>query len=254
MPEKKKILLVGESWISSASHAKGFDQFFTTTAHNGAVNFLKAMRDTPYEVIHMPSEVAQSQFPATVEELGGYAAIILSDIGANTLLIHPDTWLHSKVFPNRLKVVAEYVKNGGAIMMVGGYLSFQGVNGQARYRNTPIEKLLPVSCLPYDDRQETPEGSVVSVVEAGHPVIAGLPAAWPPLLGYTDVVLLPDATLVATVGEDNHPLIAARDMGNARSLVWTSDMSAHWMPDDYLAWPGYKTLWLNCLDWLTTRS
>jgi hypothetical protein len=70
--EKKKILLVGGSGsISSASHAKGFDQFFTTTAHNGAVNFLKAMRDTPYEVIHMPSEVAQSQFPATVEGLAG---------------------------------------------------------------------------------------------------------------------------------------------------------------------------------------
>lgn len=254
MSSRKKVLLVGESWISSASHAKGFDQFFTTTAHNGAVNFLKVMSDTDYDVTHMPSEVAQSQFPAKVEDLAQYDAIILSDVGANTILIHPDTWLHSKIFPNRLKVIAEYVKNGGSIMMVGGYLSFQGVNGQARYRNTPIEKLLPVTCLPYDDRQETPEGSEVKVISTEHPVVAGLPATWPVLLGYNEVVLHPEAILVATVGEDEHPLIAARDMGNSRSLVWTSDMSAHWMPDDYLAWPGYKALWVNCLDWLTARS
>lgn len=254
MSSRKKILLVGESWISSASHAKGFDQFFTTTAHNGAVNFLKVMNDTDYDVTHMSSEVAQSQFPAKAEDLAQYDAIILSDVGANTILIHPDTWLHSKIFPNRLKVIAEYVKNGGSIMMVGGYLSFQGVNGQARYRNTPIEKLLPVTCLPYDDRQETPEGSEVKVINPAHAVVSGLPSTWPVLLGYNEVVLHPEATLVATVGEDEHPLIAARDMGNSRSLVWTSDMSAHWMPDEYLAWPGYKALWVNCLDWLTARG
>ena len=42
--------------------------------------------------------------------------------------------------------------------MVGGYYSFQGINGGARYHGTPVEEVLPVEILPYDDRIEVPEG------------------------------------------------------------------------------------------------
>ena len=42
--------------------------------------------------------------------------------------------------------------------MVGGYYSFQGINGGARYHGTPVEEVLPVEILPYDDRVEVPEG------------------------------------------------------------------------------------------------
>ncbi len=53
-------------------------------------------------------------------------AIILSDIGANTLLLHPDTWLKSRRTANRLTLLHDYVAGGGALMMIGGYYSFQG--------------------------------------------------------------------------------------------------------------------------------
>ena len=33
---KKKVLLAGESWVSTATHIKGFDQFPTVTYHTGA--------------------------------------------------------------------------------------------------------------------------------------------------------------------------------------------------------------------------
>ena len=47
-----------------------------------------------------------------------------------------------------------------------------------------VEDTLPVTCLPYDDRVEMPEGTVAQVVAADHPVMAGLTGrAWPPLLG-----------------------------------------------------------------------
>ncbi len=39
---KKKVLLVGESWISSATHYKGFDQFGSVTFHLGAEPLVKA--------------------------------------------------------------------------------------------------------------------------------------------------------------------------------------------------------------------
>ena len=36
-----KVLLVGETWISAATHFKGFDDFSSTTYHSGAEEFLK---------------------------------------------------------------------------------------------------------------------------------------------------------------------------------------------------------------------
>ena len=46
---KKKVLLAGESWVSTATHIKGFDQFPTVTYHTGADELLKALRDSAWE-------------------------------------------------------------------------------------------------------------------------------------------------------------------------------------------------------------
>ena len=47
---KKKVLLAGESWVSTATHIKGFDQFPTVTYHTGADELLKAMAGRPFDV------------------------------------------------------------------------------------------------------------------------------------------------------------------------------------------------------------
>jgi len=246
----KSVLLAGESWTSTATHVKGFDQFASVTYHTGAAEFLALFSQGDYAVTHMPSHDAQTAFPSTLEGLQAYDAIILSDIGANTLLLHPDTWARSQRTPNRLKLLREYVEAGGGLMMIGGYLSFQGINGSARFRNTPVEDVLPVRCLPYDDRVEVPEG-FTPVVIASHPVVEGLGAQWPHLLGYNEVELKPDATLIAEVPGTHHPLLAAGRYGRGRTLAWTSDMSVHWLPPEFSAWDGYARLWRNSLDWLT---
>ena len=36
MQQKKKVLLVGETWVSAATHYKGFDNFSSATFHSGA--------------------------------------------------------------------------------------------------------------------------------------------------------------------------------------------------------------------------
>jgi uncharacterized membrane protein len=247
---KKNVLLAGESWTSTSTHAKGFDQFASITHHSGADAFLKIFEHGDYAITHMPSDQAQTHFPATLDALRAWDAIILSDIGANTLLLHPDTWIKSVRTPNRLKLLRDYVSGGGALMMIGGYLSFQGINGSARFRNTPVEDVLPVRCLPYDDRVEVPEGFTPQIV-AAHPVVEGLGADWPHLLGYNEVELKPDAQLIATVPDTGHPLLAAGRFGAGRTLAWTSDMSVHWLPPEFSAWEGYGRLWRNCLAWLT---
>ncbi|MDW8844357.1 glutamine amidotransferase [Erwinia sp. MMLR14_017] len=249
----KNILLVGESWTSTSTHVKGFDQFATATWHNGATEFLAALADSDYAITHMPAHEAPVSFPLTLEALQQWDAIILSDIGANTLLLHPDTWLKSQRTPNRLALIHDYVAAGGSLMMIGGYYSFQGINGGARYRNTAVEKVLPVRCLAWDDRIESPEGIYPEIREP-HAVFSNISGDWPWLLGYNEVEMQPEGKLLATVAGTSHPLVAVREYQQGRSLVWTSDMSAHWLPAEFAAWPGYRQLWINCLAWLTERA
>ena len=85
--------------------------------------------------------------------------IFLVPVGtAMVELFHPDTWIHSRTTPNRLRLLRDYVSGGGGLLMFGGYYSFQGINGGARYHKTPVEDVLPVNCLSVDDRVEVPEG------------------------------------------------------------------------------------------------
>lgn len=255
---RTRVLLAGESWVSAATHYKGFDQFGSVTFHLGAEPLVEALRDSAFDLHYMPAHEAATAFPSTLDELAGYGAVILSDIGSNTLLLHPDVWMKGKTVPNRLKLLREYVAGGGGLMMIGGYFSFQGINGAARWHKTPVEEVLPVSCLPIDDRLEVPEGFRAQIMEPGHPILAGLDSEWPVLLGLNEVVLKagPDIELLAQTPADvgSHPLLAVGRHGKGRTLAWTSDIGPHWLPDSFVAWPGYARLWRQALQWVTQAS
>jgi uncharacterized membrane protein len=249
---RKKVLLAGESWVSTATHIKGFDQFPTVTYHTGADDLLKALSSSPFDVTFMPAHEAQRAFPQTLEALSQYPAVVLSDIGANTLLLHPDTWVHSKRTPNRLKLLRDYVEQGGALLMFGGYYSFQGINGGARYRNTPVEDVLPVTCLPVDDRIEVPEGfTPVLTGKADHPILAGLGSDWPYLLGFNEVAVKDGAQVLATATDEYRslPLLVAGTYGKGRTVAWTSDVGPHWLPPDFIAWQNYGKLFEQMIAW-----
>ncbi|MCL7653846.1 glutamine amidotransferase, partial [Klebsiella pneumoniae] len=70
---------------------------------------------------------AAPDFPLTLEALQEWDAIILSDIGANTLLLHPDTWLKSRRTANRLTLLHDYVAGGGGRRVIGGQYRLQGI-------------------------------------------------------------------------------------------------------------------------------
>ncbi|MFC3322199.1 glutamine amidotransferase [Mesorhizobium cantuariense] len=254
---RKKVLLAGESWVSTATHIKGFDQFPTVTYHTGADELLAALKDSPFDVTFMPAHEAQRNFPQTMETLSAYDAVVLSDLGANTLLLHPDTWIHSKPTPNRLRLLRDYVGNGGGLLMFGGYYSFQGINGGARYHKTPVEDVLPVTCLPVDDRVEVPEGYAPVVVgPQNHPILKGLGKDWPILLGFNEVTVKDGAEVLATVSSDYRslPLLVTGKYGQGRTVAWTSDVGPHWLPAGFIAWNGYKTLFEQMLGWATARD
>lgn len=249
-----KVLLVGESWVSSATHYKGFDQFGSVTFHLGAEPLVAALSGSEFELRYMPAHEAVEKLPFTMEGLSAYQVIILSDIGANSLLLPPDVWLHGKPVPNRLKLLRDWTAAGGGLIMAGGYFSFQGIDGKARWRRTPVEDALPVSCLPYDDRLEVPEGfrAVVNGSKT-HPILAGVDGEWPLLLGANEVVAKssPGVEVLASLPQEDggHPLLVTGQFGKGRTVAWTSDIGPHWLPNDFVAWPGYATLWRNILRW-----
>lgn len=243
------VLIVGESWSSSALHVKGFDFFHSATYHTGHTQLHQALVGAGHQVRHLPSHQAASEFPLELTQLQTHDVIILSDIGANTLLLHPDTWLQGRRVPNRLRLIKEYVRAGGGLVMAGGYLSFQGFGGAARYRSTAVEAVLPVNLLPYDDRVEEPEGLKPVVLQPEHPLVTNLPSEWPLLLGLNELVLKEGATCVAEA--DGYPLLVAGEFGEGRAVAWASDIGRHWCPPEFLEWPGYAQLWANVVRWLT---
>jgi uncharacterized membrane protein len=252
---RKKVLLAGESWISAATHYKGFDQFGSVTFHLGAEPLVEALRDSSFELHYLPAHEAAEKFPASLEELQRYAAVILSDIGANTILLHPNVWLRSQTFPNRLKLLREWVRNGGGLAMIGGYYSFQGIDGRARWRRTPVEDVLPVTCLAYDDRVEIPEGAIPVIKKPDHPIVNGIAAPWPMVLGVNEVILRSDrpVELIAVLPDDQQvlPLLVTGEFGKGRTVAWTSDIGPHWLSPAFCAWEGYRRFWVQMLTWVT---
>jgi uncharacterized membrane protein len=244
----KRILIAGESWTTHSIHTKGFDSF-TTTEYNEGIHWIRAaLEANGWTVDHLPSHLAHKQFPATANEIGQYNCVLLSDIGANTLLLHPETFNKSKVLPNRLELIRDYVRGGGGLVMAGGYLTFQGIDGKGQYAGSAVEDVLPVNFSRYDDRVEKPEGVPPVVVDARHAILRDVPAgAWPALLGYNRATAKPDAALIAKVGND--PLLAAAGFGNGRGVIFASDLAPHWAPPPFLDWAGYAPLWNGICEW-----
>lgn len=246
MPNKK-VLIAGESWTVHSIHQKGFDSFTTTEYAEGVQWLQAALEDAGWDVTFQPAHVAARDFPGTPEALAAFDCVILSDMGANNLLLHPETFTQSRILPNRLVSIRDYVANGGGLVMVGGYLTFQGIDGKARYGGTPVEEALPVTMLPHDDRQEHPEGITARVDMPSHPIVTGLQGDWPALLGYNRTIRKDGAGLVASVGDD--PLIATWAFGQGRGVAFTSDCGPHWAPPPFVNWSGYNRLWAQLVGW-----
>ncbi|MGV3490663.1 MAG: glutamine amidotransferase [Devosia sp.] len=247
----KRVLIAGESWVTHSIHTKGFDSF-TTTEYNEGVRWLKAaLEGGGWDVTFLPNHLAARDFPGTAEALAAYDVVMLSDIGANTLLLHPDTFVRSVPLANRLQLIRDYVLGGGGLVMIGGYLTFQGIDAKGQYAGSPVEEVLPVKLYRHDDRKENPQGIVPKVGNPSHAITHGLAAEWPALLGYNEVVAKPDAEVLVRVGGD--PLIAVGTFGKGRSIAFTSDCGPHWAPPPFVDWTGYAPLWNNIAAWVSKQ-
>ena len=183
-----------------------------------------------------------------MEELKTYSCVILSDIGANTLMLPSQTFTKSIKMPDRTKVIRDYVMDGGALLMIGGYLTFSGVDAKGKWHDTAVQEVLPVEVLTVDDRKEHCDG-ISPVVVKDHVSLKGIPEKWPDVLGYNKTIPKPEAEVAVMIGDD--PLVAFSEYGKGKSAVFTSDCAPHWAPPEFCEWEGYAKIWKGIMDWLT---
>lgn len=246
----KKILFVGESWTVQETHVKGFDSVDLGRLEQTSGEWiLNALKNSGIEVDYMPSHIAQYHFPDTVEKLKEYSVVVLSDIGSNTLLLDPVMQMKGVRKPNRLIALSEFVRQGGGIAMLGGYLSFAGIENKARYAMTPLADVLPVKMLNCDDRVEHPEGISPKVLMHDHPILKGIKdEEWPFFLGYNKIKAKPEADEIAKIDDDT--FMAAMEVGKGRSFAFASDCAPHWGSQAFLSWTEYQKLISNVFRWL----
>lgn len=247
----KKVLFVGESWHVHVTEAKGFDTF-SYDYYEEATGFMKAaLEGCGAEFHHIPSHLVEQNFPTTLEGLKEYDVVMFSDVGANTMNLPMNVFQRLVPSVNKLELVKEYVRQGGAFVMIGGYLTFQGIQARGAYKRTAMEEILPVTLLEGDDRVERCEGITPYVVQADHPVMANLPERWPQVLGYNRLLPKENAQVLAKVEED--PLVVLGEYGQGRTCAYATDCAPHWSPETFCNWEGYPVLWGNLLNWLTEK-
>lgn len=134
--------------------------------------------------------------------------------------------------------------------MIGGYMSFSGINAVARYQRTPLAEVLPAMMVDGDDRVEVPEGAQIDLSIPEHPIFSGLKEPWPHFLGYNQLKERPDTTVLARCGDD--VFMAVGQYGQGRSLVFASDCGPHWGPPEFVSWKHYGRLWYQAVAWVAS--
>ena len=247
-----KFLLVGDTSVRLEIELKGNDAEFFVAPAVKQTFLTEAIESNPdIKVTHMGVESTLAEFPRTIEKLREYQVIMFTDVDSDAFQLYPD-FMRTKVplGPNRLKLVEQFVREGGAFIMGGGYATFSGRRCIGNYHHTPIESLLPVSIYPFDDRAEWPEGFHSKAVDQEHPCMKGL--GWNEadfmFLGYNRTQLKPGATLLAE--HEGEPIIAVWEYGGGRAMAFTPDPQPHWC-GTFKDWEGYSRFWIQSILWLT---
>lgn len=228
--------------------------------------FVEGLRENgDMEVDQMASWEVYRNFPRKLEELLEYDTLIIEEVEADIFYFYPGFYNANArqgeeyvVRPNRLEVIRKFVEEGGGLLQVGGWMSFPGRFNMGQWHGTAVEEALPITFQDKDDRIETPEGSYPKPVEKEHPILKDIP--WedcPPLLGYNrPASVKDDAEVIANVEiperDVEDPLLALRDYGDGRSMVFTSDTSAHWGMN-FLKWEHYQPFLRRAVKWLDRK-
>jgi len=247
-----RVLLLGESWFVHSIHQKGFDSFTSSHYTEGGAEFLAALRSRGHDVNHIPAHRIELDFPKTLEELNDSAdVVVISDVGANTFQLTTEVFTKSQASIDLIAIIAQFVSDGGGLLMIGGYMTFTGIEAKAHWGRTQLKEVLPITMLDVDDRQEMPYSSNPMIINE-HEVVEGLDQIWPPLLGLNKVTAKSNAKLLATCGDA--PLLVIGEYERGRSAAFTSDIAPHWATPEFMNWTQYSKLFDQIVIWLSGRK
>ncbi|MBZ5543431.1 MAG: glutamine amidotransferase [Acidobacteriia bacterium] len=256
---KVRVLYVGDSGVTLG--AVGASSNFTydqrgVLIENAAQRIIDAWRKSPrYEVTYMTGWDALAKFPETPEALKAFDVVMLSDVDSDSIVLYPtERSTRAPMGPNRLKSIRDYVWQGGALAMIGGYATFVGRHNAGNWHGTPVEEALPVDCLAIDDdRAETPEGVTLEVKQPQHPLMRGIEWSPSPIFnGYNRIVPKRSAKVLAVFKETGDPAIVVWTFGKGRAMAFASDIAPHWGAG-FQNWKYYEQFWNQALDWLGSR-
>lgn len=189
---------------------------------NGAAAYLGGvLAHLNFDFDYTPSE--QNLTEAVLEQ--DYGLIILSDYSA------------SNISQTGFDKLAEKIKSGTSMLMIGGWESFYGLKGE--YHNTVVNDILPVTCMQEDDRVNYCHGLYLAK-NTEHPVCRNLPWDNPPVVcGYNQITPKPDTETVITLKKivhengaigtgDDVPLLVLGTYGQGKTAAFTTDFAPHW--------------------------
>lgn len=214
------MLVVGESWFTYTVHQKGFDAFYASGYEEGGEAFLAAPARWGSRRHLRALAPVHARVPGTTDGRDAYD-VVVSDVGANSFQLPASTFERSEASSDKTELLRGFTARGGGLLMVGGYLTFSGIEPKARWGRTPLAQALPVVVLDRDDRVEMPGGEGPAVV-ADHEVLQSLPTTWPVLLGLNEVT--PKASARTLVECGGYPLLVVADYEQGRSAAFTSDV------------------------------
>jgi Ca-activated chloride channel family protein len=95
--------------------------------------------------------------------------------------------------------------------------------------------------------QQIVEEEFFPIQTASSPILRGLEAGLPKLLGYNGTTIKSAAQLVLVSPRDD-PLLAQWQYGLGRSVAWTSDSTGRWAKN-WVAWPGFNRFFSQAVSW-----
>ena len=216
-------------------------------ANNPRVDLLSffILRNMGDDVVAPTSELSLIPFPSNLlfdDYLSSFDLIIFQNFKY-------EPFIDKKYLSN----IRKYVEKGGAFLMVGGELSFQG----GSYSHTPIEDILPVSFKDVEtrfiDKEFRPK---ISGDFSNHPILRlekelneEVWSSLPPLHGANMGLVANKDAYVLLKNESESPILVAGEFGEGRTALLATDSVWSW---GFGGAGGryFHRFWNNVIDWL----
>ena len=169
------------------------------------------------------------------------------------IILLTDGWSNSGAYDEiiaRMKAAGITLSTVGAGGGSAPVLEQLAKQGGGRYYPAPNPAAIPDIFL-----KETQQVSGQQIVEepfhpiqtGDSPILRGLTAGFPTLLGYNGTTAKSAAQTVLVTARDD-PLLAQWQYGLGRSVAWTSDSTGRWAKD-WIGWPGFSQFFSQLVGW-----